>query len=98
MFNDAHGRDVKEYKGNNRFIQPPNGRKVLFFDSGMVKCGTPTIYKDVTILQLFQVLDDGHFEKFKGQEKSLFYVEGEQESGIPNAKPVDKEENEDIIK
>lgn len=57
MFNDAHARGNQNYKGNHRYVQPLYDRKVLYFDSEMVKCGNPTTHKDE--------LDDGHFEKYK---------------------------------
>jgi len=40
MFNDAHGKYVKNYRGNNRLVQMSNDRKVFYFDTKRVNCGT----------------------------------------------------------
>lgn len=39
MFNDAHGKTCKGYKGNNRETQFNYGREPLFFDAEQSSCG-----------------------------------------------------------
>ncbi len=52
MFNDANGKFLKDYNGNNRNVQPKYDRDVFYFDATTNNCGKATVMKKVIYIIL----------------------------------------------
>lgn len=89
MFNDANGKHNPKYTGNNRAIQQRNGRSVTFFDSEASSCGKPKEKKAAEV---------GHYEHLDSKLYHLYYVGGQDPSGLKSSKPISDQKMEEIRK
>lgn len=90
MFNDAHGKGVKMYKGNNREIQKLHDREPLFFDAEQSNCGQVATLKKNGI--------DGHFEHLTSTIYDIVFVDGEKPSKLKGTTVVDEKKMKEIHK
>jgi len=81
LFQEAiRGADKgEEIAENNRETQPLNGRNVFFFDKEKYSFG------DLPTTQNKTKKPSGHYEKVKRRVEDIFYVNGNEPSGLPGS-------------
>ena len=68
---------------NYRELQKTGDREILYFDEKDNRCRS-----EQTVKKSFFDIYGGHFEKYSDKVTQYFYVDGQNHSGIENAKQV----------